>query len=85
MQRLAAQAPTGGQEWAYQRILAGDDICKANQDLHPEAVDLLRKIRRNNYYRPKVADPLSPIRLFRRLIGAVRASSTKTPPPSSPE
>jgi uncharacterized protein len=54
-------SPTGGQEWAYQRIQAGDEICKANQDLHPEAVNLLHKVRDNNYYRPKIADPLAPI------------------------
>jgi uncharacterized protein len=60
-------SPTGGQEWAYERILAGDEICKANQDLHPEAVDLLRKIRHNNYYRPKVADPLSPITFVHKI------------------
>jgi hypothetical protein len=54
-------SPTGGQEWAYERIQAGDEICKKNQELHPEAVDLMAKIRRNDYYRPRVADPLSPI------------------------
>src|SRR5689334_15184695 len=51
---------TGGQGWAYQRIQNGDATCKANQDLHPEAVDLLQKISDNKYYVPKVADPLSP-------------------------
>jgi predicted acyl esterase len=60
-------SPTGGQEWAYQRIQAGDEICKANQDLHPEAVDLLSKIRHNNYYRPKVADPLSPVTFVHKI------------------
>ena len=53
-------SPTGGQAWAYQRIQNGDTVCEANQDLHPEAVNLLGKIQRNHYYRPKVADPLSP-------------------------
>lgn len=51
---------TTGQEWAYERIQGGDETCKANQDLHPEAVNLLKKVRRNRYYRPKIADPLSP-------------------------
>jgi predicted acyl esterase len=60
-------SPTGGQEWALERINAGDEICKANQELHPEAVDLLNKIRRNNYYRPRVADPLSPITFVDRI------------------
>ena len=54
-------SPDGGQAWAYERIQEGDEICKRNQELHTEAVNLLGKIRRNNFYRPKVADPLSPI------------------------
>jgi predicted acyl esterase len=54
-------SPTGGQAWALDRINAGDLVCKANQDLHPEAVDLIEKIRRNDHYDPKVADPVSPI------------------------
>ena len=53
--------PDGGQEWAYERIQEGDEVCKANQALHPEAPDLLGKVRRNDKYRPRVADPLSPI------------------------
>ncbi|MEA2419897.1 MAG: uncharacterized protein QOE60_2103 [Thermoleophilaceae bacterium] len=51
---------TGGQPWAYKRIQEGDATCKANQDLHPEAVDLMAKIRANDHYVPAVADPLSP-------------------------
>ncbi|MFN8160277.1 MAG: CocE/NonD family hydrolase [Solirubrobacterales bacterium] len=53
-------SPTGGQAWAYKRIQDGDAVCAANQTLHTEAVDLLGKIDRNRYYRPKVADPLAP-------------------------
>jgi predicted acyl esterase len=55
-----AASPTGGQPWAYQRIQGGDAKCKANQNLHPEAVDLMAKIRANDHYVPSVADPLSP-------------------------
>jgi len=51
---------TGGQAWALKRIRGGDRTCRANQALHAEAVDLLAKVRRNNHYVPKVADPLSP-------------------------
>ena len=51
---------SGGQKWALDRIKGGDKTCKRNQALHAEAVDLLAKVRANNYYRPKVADPLSP-------------------------
>ncbi|MBN1528031.1 MAG: CocE/NonD family hydrolase [Thermoleophilaceae bacterium] len=51
---------TEGQAWAYQRIQEGDQTCAANQALHPEAVDLMAKIRANDSYVPEVADPLAP-------------------------
>src|SRR3954452_13821946 len=35
--------PKSGQEYAYKRIQGGDDVCKANQALHPEAANLLKK------------------------------------------
>jgi predicted acyl esterase len=54
-------SPNDGQRWAYERIQQGDEVCKANQTLHGEAANLLAKIRANDHYRPKVADPLSPI------------------------
>jgi predicted acyl esterase len=50
----------GGQPWALKRIRDGDRTCRANQALHPEAVDLMRKIRANRNYVPAVADPLAP-------------------------
>jgi uncharacterized protein len=53
--------PESGQPWAYERIQEGDETCAANQTLHGEAPDLLRKVKRNDTYRAKVADPLSPI------------------------
>jgi predicted acyl esterase len=56
-----AASATGGQAWAVKRIKGGDKTCKANQALHPEAVDLLKKTAANDVYVPKVADPLSPI------------------------
>ncbi|MEA2423418.1 MAG: uncharacterized protein QOF55_2517, partial [Thermoleophilaceae bacterium] len=60
-------SPNGGQPWAYQRIQEGDKTCKANQDLHGEAANLLGKIRKNNHYKPKVADPLSPITFVHKI------------------
>jgi predicted acyl esterase len=54
-------SPDGGQAWAYQRIQQGDEVCKENQVLHGEAVDLMAKIRANDHSVPSVADPLSPI------------------------
>jgi len=56
-----AASATSGQEWANKRIQEGDGTCAANQALHPEAVDLLKKIEENDHYKPEVADPLSPI------------------------
>jgi uncharacterized protein len=60
-------SPTGGQPWAYQRIQQGDQTCKANQVLHGEAANLLQKIRANNHYNPKVADPLSPVTFVHKI------------------
>ncbi len=54
-------AEDAGQEWASKRIKEGDAICNGNQTLHANAVDLLRKVRENDHYVPKVADPLSPL------------------------
>jgi hypothetical protein len=56
-----AASATGGQGWANKRIEEGDQTCAANQALHPEAVDLLKKVEENDHYKPEVADPLSPI------------------------
>jgi predicted acyl esterase len=53
--------PTAGQAWAYKRVQDGDQTCKDNQVLHGEAADLLAKIRANDHYVAKVADPVSPI------------------------
>jgi predicted acyl esterase len=57
----------GGQEWAYKRIQEGDEVCKANQVLHAEAANLLAKIRANDHYNPKVADPLSPLTFVKKI------------------
>ena len=58
---------TGGQPWALERIQDGDKTCKANQALHAEAVDLLAKLRANDYYDPEVADPLAPVRFVNKI------------------
>lgn len=63
-ERAKEAQPAGekaGQEWAYKRVQEGDQVCKDNQVLHADAADLIGKIRQNNHYRPKVADPLSPV------------------------
>src|SRR5438105_4035490 len=56
----AAPAP-GTQPYATTQINSGDQTCKDNQVLHPEAADLMAKIRENATYNPKVADPLDPV------------------------
>jgi predicted acyl esterase len=66
-QEAKPASPNGGQAWAYERIQDGDQTCKANQALHDEAADLMAKIRRNDHYRPNVADPLSPITFVHRI------------------
>jgi uncharacterized protein len=58
---------TGGQPWALAQIKAGDKTCKADQALHTEAVNTVTKIRRNQFYVPRVADPLSPVRFVHRI------------------
>src|SRR3712207_6287708 len=50
--------PDSGQPWAWKRIQEGDETCRANQALHPEAPDLIQKVRDNDHYIPEVADPL---------------------------
>src|SRR3954451_10118010 len=59
--------PDSGQPWAYQRIQEGDQTCTGNQALHPEAADLMAKIRANDHYVPEVADPLSPITFVNKI------------------
>ena len=54
--------PDSGQGWAWQRIQDGDQVCADNQDLHPEATNLLKKTYRNRYYRSKIVDPLAPVK-----------------------
>ena len=53
--------------WALDRIQAGDKTCKANQALHPEAVDLLAKVRANRYYVASVAAPLAPVTFVHKI------------------
>src|SRR3954447_1503352 len=57
----------GGQPWAYKRIQEGDETCKGNQALHGQAVNLLAKVRANSHYKPKVADPLSPVTFVKKI------------------
>jgi predicted acyl esterase len=58
---------TGGQPWALKRIQQGDQVCRGNQALHGEAVDLIAKTHANRFYVPSVADPLAPITFVHRI------------------
>jgi predicted acyl esterase len=58
---------TGGQSWAYHQIQQGDQTCKQNQVLHGQAENLLAKVRANNHYVAKVADPLAPITFVKKI------------------
>jgi predicted acyl esterase len=62
-----AAGPNSGQAWAYKRVQEGDRTCAENQALHPEAVNLLKKVEENSHYQPKVADPLAPITFVNKI------------------
>ena len=62
-----AAGPESGQAWAYKQIQQGDETCKADQALHPEAVNLLQKVKENSHYKPAVADPLAPITFVKKI------------------
>ena len=58
---------TGGEAWAFKRIQQGDRTCKANQVLHGEAVNQVKKARTNHYFVPSVANPLAPVTFVRKI------------------
>jgi predicted acyl esterase len=64
-------SPTEGQDWAWDRIQGGDAICKKNQVLHTAATDLISKVHRNRFYRPKVANPLNPSKFVQKIKSPV--------------
>ena len=59
--------PEAGQPYAWERIGQGDETCRENQVLHGEAADLMKKIRANDHYRPRIADPLSPLTFVNKI------------------
>ena len=63
----AGTGAQGTQPYAEQRIEDGDQTCKENQALHGEAASLMKKIRANSHYRPKVADPLDPVSFVHKI------------------
>jgi uncharacterized protein len=63
----AGQGRKGTQPYAEQQIKNGDTVCKADQVLHPEAANLLAKIKQNSHYIPSVADPLDPVTFVHKI------------------
>jgi len=63
-----AAAPGRGEAWALNRIRGGDEVCAANQALHPEAVSEVAEVYANRYYVPSAAGPLDP----NTFIGRIR-------------
>ncbi len=61
-QRMSDARPEG-QQWAADRIVAGDEVCAANQGLRLQNPDLLAEIRMNEYWTDEVAAEIAP-RLF---------------------
>jgi predicted acyl esterase len=69
-ERVADAEPfskTSDQAYALAQIKAGDATCRANQALHGEAYNLIKKIHANRYYVPKVADPLDPVTFVHKI------------------
>lgn len=67
-QEAQASGPGRGQPWAWERIQAGDQTCKANQALHGEAQDLMQSIRDNSHYdNREYIDSLSPIKFVHKI------------------
>ncbi|MEA2453219.1 MAG: uncharacterized protein QOG04_1929 [Actinomycetota bacterium] len=62
-----AAGPDKGQDYAWDRIEAGDTTCAENQTLHPEAANLAQRIDENDHYIPEVADPLDPITFVHKI------------------
>jgi predicted acyl esterase len=60
-------SPGHGQAWADEQIKAGDKLCAENQALHPEAANLLQKIKENSTYNASVADPLDPVTFVNKI------------------
>ncbi len=62
---------TAGESWAYKRVVGGDTTCRRNQQLHAEAPSVLKLVRDNSHYVPKVADPLDPVTFVHKIRAAV--------------
>ncbi len=49
-----------GQGWEQPQVDAGDDVCKENQLLHSQKVDIIQEAENNPYYTAELGDPINP-------------------------
>ncbi|MGH2909977.1 MAG: CocE/NonD family hydrolase, partial [Solirubrobacteraceae bacterium] len=63
-------ARTADQSYALERIEQGDRVCRANQALHGEAVNLTREIAAQRYFHPGFDNPLDPVTFVHRIHAA---------------
>ncbi len=61
---------TADQSYARARIRQGDQICRSNQALHGEAVNLTREITQQRYFHPGFDNPLDPVTFVHRIHAA---------------
>ncbi|HEY3775021.1 MAG TPA: CocE/NonD family hydrolase [Solirubrobacteraceae bacterium] len=61
---------TFDQSYALKRIREGDQICRANQALHGEAVNLTHEIAQQRYFHPGFDNPLDPVTFVHRIRAA---------------
>jgi hypothetical protein len=61
---------TADQAYALKRIREGDQVCRANQALHGEAVNLTREITQQRYFHPGFDNPLDPVTFVHRIHAA---------------
>jgi predicted acyl esterase len=54
-------APAGGQGYAIQRVMEGDDVCLANQSLRLQTLDPIDFVAHHPFYEPALMDARSPI------------------------
>ncbi len=66
-----AAAPGRGEAGALARIRSGDRVCRANQALHPEAVNEVSQVFANRYYVPSVANPINPTTFVHKIRAPV--------------
>ena len=65
--RRPARGPDSGQAWATSGSRRATRSARQTRSCTPRRSNLLAKIQRNQYYKPKVADPLSPLTFVHKI------------------